>query len=182
MLFKIGDKVTVKDEDLEGEVISVLDNWVVFISEDGFEYTYPVEALFSRDEDSQLNFTTRQWDLEPKEEDKGKIAKGLKPINLSASKPAIDLHMEELLPDRLLAKNEIAIEIQLAYAEKVLNKAIALRKRNLVFIHGQGSGTLRDELRGMIRDRFPNAEFFDGNYQKYGWGATEVILHGLGGL
>ena len=57
MNFKIGDKVTVIDEDLSGTVVSVKDAWVVFKCNDGFDYTYPITSLYSINEDHELNFS-----------------------------------------------------------------------------------------------------------------------------
>lgn len=182
MEFELGDKVTVIDEELSGTIIKIEGDWVSFHSEDGFDYKYPKELLYAIGNNNELKFTSASFNLEIKEEDLPKKAKGLKPIKLTSAKPTIDLHMEELLPGRQLKRNEIAIQIQLEYAESVINKAMSLKIRQLVFIHGMGSGILRDELRSMIRAKFPNVEYLDGNYQKYGQGATELIIHGLGSI
>jgi dsDNA-specific endonuclease/ATPase MutS2 len=50
----------------------------------------------------------------------------------------------------------------------------------MVFIHGRGRGILREELRKMLAEEYPHIEYFDGNYMRYGSGATEIIIHGLG--
>ncbi len=180
MEFKIGDKVTVIDEELSGEVLKIDKEWVEFISDEGFEYRYPKSSLYSINEKNELNFSPASFKVESKEADRKVIRQGLRPIRLNSAKPTIDLHMEELMPNRMPQKNEVALQIQIEYAEKVVNRAINLKVRQLVFIHGMGSGVLREELRSMLTTKFPNVEYFDGNYQKYGQGATELIIHGLG--
>lgn len=182
MAFKIGDKVTVIDEDLKGVVVAIDGKWVEIQCEDGFNYRYPETALCKISAEGELSFIPADFKAEVKEADQPKLVKGIRPINFSSSKTVFDLHMEELFPDKMPAKNDISLNIQLDYAEAVLNKAIHLKVRQLVFVHGRGQGVLRDELRKMMRKKFPNAEFFDGDYRKFGQGATEVIIHGLGSL
>lgn len=181
MDFEIGSKVTVIDEDLSGTVIRLGNNWLEFNCEDGFTYRYPKSAVYAHSSDG-IKFIPHDHQVELKEEDHPSRISGLKTIAFNSSKSIFDLHLEELLPDRIPTQREVALKIQLDYAEAVLNKAIRLRVKQLVFIHGMGQGILRDELRSMMRSKFPNVEFFDGDYQKYGQGATEVILHGLGSL
>lgn len=182
MRFKIGTKVTVIDEELSGVVLSSDESWVEFVCEDGFTYRYPTTSLYGLSEEDEIEFTPTEFSMEMKEEDQPKRHLGLRPINFDKAKTSFDLHLEELMPSRMPGKSDVALQIQLDYAAAVMNKAIQLKIRQLVFIHGMGQGVLRDELRVMLSTKFPNAEFFDGNYQKYGMGATEVIIHGLGSL
>lgn len=181
MSFLRGDKVTVIDEDLSGTVIKLDGKWVVFECEDGFEYRYPASSLYRIGEDGELYMNPAEFKIPAKDEDLPKAPQGLPAINFKGGKASFDLHLEELLPDARVHPAE-ALEIQLNYARTVIQKAIQLRVRQLVFIHGVGQGVLRDELRKMLRDNFPNIEFFDGDYQKFGPGATEVIIHGLGSI
>ena len=78
-------------------------------------------------------------------------------IQLKGAIPEIDLHMEELLPNNRLKKGESALLFQLQYCRKVIQKASIARTRKLVFIHGMGSGILRDELRNMLRNEYPHS-------------------------
>lgn len=52
---KIGDKVSVVDEDLSGVVTSVKGNIVVFKDEYGFTHQYPKEKLVPKDADLYEN-------------------------------------------------------------------------------------------------------------------------------
>ena len=67
------------------------------------------------------------------------------------------------------------LQIQMDYFELKLTEAIQQKIKKVVFIHGRGKGKLKAEIRARLK-RFPNCEYLDGNYQRYGQGATEVII------
>lgn len=181
MEFKPGTKVTVIDEDLNGVVSRIEGKWVYFECEDGFEYKYPRSSLYAIDEEGVIEFYPKDllFDLDGESSKKAKSA--LK-INFKGKKPEFDLHLEALFPKHAPSRNQESLNIQLEYAARVIQKATDVRVRNLVFIHGMGQGILREELRNMLSQRFPNVEYFDGDYMRYGQGATEVIIHGLGSI
>ncbi|MAY83691.1 MAG: hypothetical protein CMP59_06105 [Flavobacteriales bacterium] len=181
MEFEPGTKVTVIDEDLNGEVIRTKGDWVWFICEDGFEYKYPKSSLYSISDKGEMNFNPKSYIVDKEAEGDQSKGKGLR-INFKGKKPEFDLHLEALFPDRAPQRNKESLLIQLEYASKVIHKAIEVRVRNIVFIHGMGQGILREELRNMLSERFPNVEYFDADYIRYGQGATEVIIHGLGSI
>ncbi len=87
----------------------------------------------------------------------------------------IDLHVHEITEETdFLTPGEL-LQIQMDFFEKKLQEAVSRKVRRVIFIHGRGKGKLRDEIR-VILSRYPNCEFYDGNYLKYGQGATEVII------
>ena len=45
-----------------------------------------------------------------------------------------------------------------------------------VFIHGVGEGVLKLELEYVLK-RYEDLTYYDADYQKYGFGATEVCLN-----
>jgi hypothetical protein len=181
MEFKAGTKVTVIDEDLNGVVQRVEGKWVFFVCDDGFEYKYPKSALYAIDEQGQIEFYPKEIKIE-KEEKANRRGKAALKISFKGKKPEFDLHLEALFPERSPSRNKESLNLQLEYAAGVIQKAIEVRVRNLVFIHGMGQGILREELRNMLDQRFPNVEYYDGDYMRYGQGATEVIIHGLGSI
>lgn len=73
------------------------------------------------------------------------------------------------LPSDILA-------IQLDRFSAALKKAVADNKRELVAIHGEGSGRLRSEIRRISRELYPKLEVMDAPYHKYGNGATRILL------
>jgi dsDNA-specific endonuclease/ATPase MutS2 len=60
-------------------------------------------------------------------------------------------------------------------AKRQIDAAIKNRIPRLVLIHGVGEGVLKSELDYLL-GRYDNLTFQDGNYQKYGLGATEVYF------
>jgi hypothetical protein len=86
----------------------------------------------------------------------------------------IDLHIEELLDDTMGMDNAAIIQHQLRVFERCIDEARALRLWKFVAIHGVGKGVLRDEVRKLIRSEGLN--FQDASYQRYGYGATEVLM------
>jgi hypothetical protein len=86
----------------------------------------------------------------------------------------IDLHIEELLDDTLGMDNAAIIQHQLRVFERCIDEARALRLWKFVAIHGVGKGVLREEVRKLIRSEGLN--FQDASYQRYGYGATDVLM------
>ena len=67
------------------------------------------------------------------------------------------------------------LNLQLDTAKRQLDFAINKRIQKIVFIHGVGEGVLKEEL-GYLFRKYDNVKFYDGDYQKYGLGATEVYI------
>ncbi|MEZ0538733.1 Smr/MutS family protein [Fibrella arboris] len=89
----------------------------------------------------------------------------------------VDLHIEKLLPNN--PQGNVPgdlVAIQLRAFEKNLENAIASGMPDITFIHGVGSGKLRQELHRQL-SRHPHVRFFeDAQKQKFGYGATKVTL------
>lgn len=93
-------------------------------------------------------------------------------------KPAneIDLHIEKLRNDyQFLSSSEI-LEIQLAHFHKSLDAAIVHQLPEIIFIHGSGNGILRHELHKVLAKHQKIQTFMDARKEKFGYGATKVIL------
>ena len=88
----------------------------------------------------------------------------------------IDLHIENLIDSHRGMDNYQIIQVQMARFRRSINIALSRRLKKIVFIHGVGSGVLREEIRFELKEMYPNFEYFDGSYQEYGQGATEVLL------
>lgn len=98
---------------------------------------------------------------------------------VTVDKPAavVDLHIEKLMPGGQPGKSAgDMVDVQLRAFEKNLENAIASGMTEITFIHGVGSGKLRQELHRQL-SRHPNVRFFeDAHKQKFGYGATKVTL------
>jgi len=88
----------------------------------------------------------------------------------------IDLHIHELLEDTRGMANHEMLEVQLGRFRNELETAIANGTRRIVFIHGIGNGTLKQELRKELSTKYKKYYFQDASFKEYGYGATMVIL------
>ncbi len=88
----------------------------------------------------------------------------------------VDLHIEKLRDDHdFLASDEI-FRIQLAQFNKSLDAAIVHQLPDITFIHGTGNGTLKHELHKLLSKHPKVQTFMDARKEKFGYGATKVIL------
>jgi hypothetical protein len=177
---RINDRVKVIDEDFEGKVISVQAELVIIECQDGFEYNYSIFDLLRIGEDGKSEHKVRpiKEGVDNKTKPKYQSAK----IEFSSQKPIIDLHLEVLCPNESFHSNHEALTYQINCCKETIELAIRKRIRNLIFIHGVGVGKLKTELRVMLRDNYPNIEFFDASYNHFGGGATEIIIHRINQL
>ena len=64
---------------------------------------------------------------------------------------------------------------QMRHFERKLNHALTHRYVQITFIHGVGTGRLKEALRKELQEY--GLPFEDGPFHKYGVGATVVQLH-----
>jgi hypothetical protein len=88
----------------------------------------------------------------------------------------VDLHIEKLRNDfHFLNSNDI-LRIQLEHFKKSLDAAIVHQLPEIIFIHGAGNGILRHELHKQLGKNQKVQTFMDARKEKFGYGATKVIL------
>jgi len=68
------------------------------------------------------------------------------------------------------------LSIQIDRFSAALRRAVAENRRELVAIHGEGSGRLKSEIRRITRELYPRLEVMDAPYHRYGSGATRIII------
>jgi len=185
MEFKIGDKVKFLNERGGGVVSEILNKKIVkLITDDGFEIPYfvsklvPIEPINNTIEAPDKNIPKKISYNIPPEKEKSSISKKSKS---KASKSItgnweIDLHIEELLDSYKGMTNGQIVQFQLAYFQKKLDEAMAANIRKIIFIHGVGNGRLKFEIT-QILSSLGGISYYDAAYKKYGFGATEVIIH-----
>lgn len=189
MEIKVGNSVFVIDEDLSGTVTGLDGNRVTFECEDGFEYTYFKDQLIVLDGDGKATHEVKAYQAEKEKSYSNAWAVEHNPtsffeerIKFKGKKPEFDLHIEVIAPEAKFSTKHEALLFQLDFVRHVIHLAYRRRVPRLVFVHGVGKGVLRDQLREMLTNDYPNIEFLDGPYTKFGDGATEVMIHGLGKL
>ncbi len=88
----------------------------------------------------------------------------------------VDLHIEELLDNWSGMTNAQLIDVQLKKMQKELDDAIGNHYQRIIFIHGVGNGRLKSEVRRILSG-YKGIRFHDASLQRYGFGATEVLLY-----
>ncbi len=88
----------------------------------------------------------------------------------------IDLHISALDSDyQNLEKHEI-MQAQVDYFEKTLEDAMIHQYKKLIYIHGIGNGSLKNELRRILKT-YPDIRVKEAAFSNYGYGAIEVHIH-----
>ena len=88
----------------------------------------------------------------------------------------IDLHIHELLDNFNNLTNTEMLTVQMNKFHEELGKAISSGAKKIVFIHGVGNGTLKNELRRELQRKYSKYASQDASFREYGYGATMVIL------
>lgn len=87
----------------------------------------------------------------------------------------VDLHIEALYPTCNSLDDHSKFEIQIDFFRKCLNDAIINHVQKVIFIHGVGSGVLKNEIIKELK-KYKGLHYFDASMAKYGVGATEVYF------
>jgi hypothetical protein len=88
----------------------------------------------------------------------------------------VDLHIEKIRNDHQFISSHEILKIQLDYFHKALDSAIVYQLPEIIFIHGAGNGTLRQEIQKVVSKHPKVQTFMDAQKEKFGYGATKVIL------
>jgi len=94
--------------------------------------------------------------------------------NIASSE--VDLHTEALgIEDLNMTPVEI-LENQLDVFNKALDNAIVHGLKEITFIHGVGQGTLKSRILEEVRSRKDIKYWQDAQKEKFGYGATKIVL------
>jgi len=96
--------------------------------------------------------------------------------NLPPARSVVDLHIEKLTDEWNRMSNFEMLTLQLKEFEKYYDLAVAHHLSSVIFIHGLGTGRLRDELHELLRLKKEVKTFVNQYHPSYGYGATEVYL------
>lgn len=91
----------------------------------------------------------------------------------------IDLHLDtphyQMIAARMNQSQKK--EFQLKEVRRVLDESEGRTGREIIFIHGKGTGALRQEIRYILGTEYPNYKFEDADWRRYGeYGATLVTV------
>jgi len=177
MAFKIGDLVSVLDDDISGRIVNMTQDAIRIETPDGFEMEFhPTELIPDKSlRDDLFNYTDLASVIEEKEQSQKKKSVGIKPKERNLPAMEVDLHLHQLTTSNKHMSNHEMLTLQLDTARHKLEFAIQKRIQKVVFIHGVGEGVLKLEL-DYLFGRYENVKFYAADYQKYGLGATEVYI------
>lgn len=96
---------------------------------------------------------------------------------ISPQEAEVDLHISELRDDYNKMGNSEILNYQLNYFESTLESAITNMYNKVIFIHGIGNGTLRNNLKKRIKEEYPDSGIRNAPFSRYGNGAIEVLIH-----
>ncbi len=160
---KIGDQVSVLDDNLDGFITSVHGNLVAFKDQFGFVHQYPKEKLVLKNPDLYHNI---------KIEKKAEISKS-KTRKHQKNHLVLDLHFEQLVSQPL---DYDSIERLFIQKEKLLETIDFCRKNNLKkleIIHGIGDGVLQKMVFEVLQSQ-TNIEFEDHDFFYHSSGSVMV--------
>jgi len=184
---KPGDLVRFIDEVGEGRVIRILSNELAEVeTNDGWVLPAHIKNLVVIPE--KLNQPLKQNPPKKVEEffkppvDKESTNTSInrpavsKPSNLKIPPREIDLHINKLINSVVGLTNTEILMLQLDMFRKELNQAIKGNEREIIFIHGIGNGTLKNELRRVAEQEFKWCSQEDASFKEYGFGATRIRI------
>ena len=177
--FEIGDKVEVLDEAISGIVVAVKNNEISIETTDKFTMTFFVNELVKINNTNNLDnlFSAKSLSevLKDKKEPEKRSFVKEKKNKKEEFVLEIDLHIEKLVPHFRGMSNFDILNIQMDTVKHKLEFDIKNRLPKLVFIHGVGEGVLKSEIEFFL-GRYDQVIFQEANFQKYGFGATEVYI------
>jgi len=163
---KIGDKVSVVDEDLSGIITSVNGNIVVFKDEYGFTYQYPKEKLVPKNSDLYENIR-----IVKKAEPKKIISKKHQKNHM-----VLDLHFDHLVKNPGDYDSFERLFIQKAKLMEVLEFCRKHNLKRLEIVHGIGDGILQRMVMDVLESQ-ADIDFYNKEILHHQSGAVMIEFH-----
>lgn len=130
----------------------------------------PVKEVFTDAEEMQrIIIEKKKGDTAPQQKQQPKLQKGSDILE-------VDLHADSLLETTAGMNNFDILNYQLGVVRKTLDAHLKEKGKKIVFIHGKGEGVLRNAISQELRRKYPRCISQDASFQKYGFGATMVII------
>ena len=99
-----------------------------------------------------------------------------KPSNTKIPPREVDLHINKLIDRVIGLSNTEILTLQLDAFRKELAQSIRSNEREIIFIHGIGNGTLKNELRRVADQEYKWCSQEDASFKEYGFGATRIRI------
>lgn len=89
----------------------------------------------------------------------------------------VDLHIHNLMDNTAGMDNAAMLRRQMEVFEETMQSYLKAKNQKIVFIHGKGEGVLRKSILDEVKRKYKACETQDASFQRYGFGATMVIIH-----
>lgn len=166
MQFQVGNKIKVLDADQKGVVIRIQKNLITILNDFGFEETFRSNELI-------LDVAFEVGEIKPNRTPSDTNSKKISKRKEVLAPKEIDLHFPSLVdfPGRFEPYEKL--QIQLDKVKEELELAKGKKGQRIVFIHGHGSGKLKNEILKLLKN-YSQIEVYDASFKKFNGGATEV--------
>lgn len=171
MTIRIGTRIRLMDGNDSGTVTGKRGELYLIETDEGF----PMELLESQfvavDEDGDMALSSSKPSLSKKRSDNRNVS----PVS-SREPLVIDLHIDRI-PGYTRAGAKDALAVQLDYFRSIMTDNLPHRGASLVFIHGDGDGTLRTAIRRELKEVYAlRCTYGPARAELYGTGATIVRI------
>jgi dsDNA-specific endonuclease/ATPase MutS2 len=168
--YKTGDKISFLNQPGTGVVKNILSNFrLVVTNEDGFDITVTVKEIVPFKEESVYTINAKY--IDEKEKHELKLPR-LKKEDIWE----VDLHLHEITDTRCFMTDHEKLQYQLKYFRKCMDEAVINGIKKIIFIHGVGKGTLKQEIVRALKD-YERVKHYEAPFKKYGFGATMVEFY-----
>jgi len=99
----------------------------------------------------------------------GRPSRATKAARVTGGSREVDLHLP---PGH---SGTEALERQLARVRGELNSAIRAGEKEIIFIHGAGSGKLKEAIRELLATGYHSCTFRDAPFARYGYGGATAV-------
>ena len=166
---KVGDLVSFLDESGEGQIIDI-DGNTILVDVQGFQKSYDISEIIKREQGFENKIINSQViNKDVSVSTKVKMA-------IDSEVFVVDLHASAIPNFRNQLKGHNILLFQMETAKNHLESARKNRLKKMIFIHGNGSGTLKYQLEQWLNS-LSFISYQDASYRSFGQGAIEVKLY-----
>ncbi len=179
-MFKIGDKVSVIHEKLIGTIIKINGREITIEEEDNeLPFTFLKNQIVPYKSESDYKLTDEKIEqVINEQQDRKRLTlnnkQGTTATHNRQESFEIDLHIEELIDDHKFLPNSEIMMIQMRYCRIFIDKALRLKVKKALIIHGKGEGVLRTEIHKYL-ERIENQRHLKLDFKEINNGGATVV-------
>lgn len=163
-----------KTQKIAREALSEVDR----LKEENRQLKEQIHALNAEMADLKLAMLKLQYGAKNEPKQKVKEQSQRKPYEvLRNGIIEVDLHIHNLVDNTAGMDNTAMLRKQMEVFEETMQSYLKAKNQKIVFIHGKGEGVLRKSILDEVKRKYKTCETQDASFQRYGFGATMVIIH-----